>query len=204
MRYRRALHDFDQAVTVAQRQVPGRKGVSDFAAANDPEASGRAAAARAVPLPRWRGSGPRQVLPPLGGGLQAGAVGRLAARPENTAPTGWWRRRFWAAAPDGRPPPPPGVLRGGGGCAIIGGCEGGLGRSGEHGGADGDRLSPRGWVGGPATAWEGGRAPGVSDVIGGGALGADLLHAGNGDSRHSPAWLAGLHAPYQMYQCRVE
>ena len=49
---------------------------------------------RAGPLPHvpyhFRagvGAGSGKSLPPLGG-LQAGAVGRLAARPENTAPTG--------------------------------------------------------------------------------------------------------------------
>ena len=51
-----ALHDSDRAVIVAQRQVPGRMGLSDFTAASDLEASlppRRCRTCRTTSAPAW-------------------------------------------------------------------------------------------------------------------------------------------------------
>lgn len=183
------------AVIVAQRQVPGRMGCRT----SPPPRPGIVAAA---PLPHVSYHFRAGVVAGRGKSFAAHQwrpasrrCGRLAAPPENTAPTARGDRATGRAGRTAFIPACCCAAVAGG--AIIGRCEGMLGRSGGSMGArTGTVLAAAAGLGrragGGLGGWTGAGRTGRDRWRG---AGADLLHAGNGDCRHSPARLAARVIP---------
>ena len=147
--YWRALHDSDQAVIVAQRQVPGRAWGCRLHRRQRPGGigPGRCRTCRTTSAPAWERAAASLCRPSAAckqALWDAWRRGRRTPHRQAVATARLGGRAGRSASP---PPARACVLRGGGRLRDNPRCEGMLGRSGEHGGADGDRLSRRGGAG---------------------------------------------------------